>query len=342
MNKISHYCSLMLAVFLLGQSLAFADEDRSVAPFNQDSQAAYQNEAEDDCGSNNSYGCQTCACRFCIPETDCQFARRCGLMGIWFPEGPPIFRPFIADPRQVTNSVGWRFNDDVLGKNIIPVSYGDILPIYRWCDIWCFRGDLELDLEGCLWAVFDPLHESSPLVDADYFIGIAVTYAFDDLAIRLRGYHISTHIGDEFLLNHPHFDRRNPSIEVLDLFAAYNFTKDIRLYAGLGWVCCQDDSFRCGEYYLNAGVELRLFELGYMDYCNRLYGVPFLAMHFRYASDFTRHLDATYAIGWEWGKVSVLCRRFRIFLEYHDGYSVEGQFCKNSSNYLSIRATYGF
>jgi len=276
------------------------------------------------------------------PDTDYEFAREHNLWGIWLPEGPPAFRPFIADPRQVTFGVGWRFHDNTLGNNLIPVSFGDTFPIFRWIDIWCFRGDMQFEIEGAVWAIFDPLHDSSPLIDADYYVGFPLTYLFGDWAFRLRGYHISTHIGDEFLLDHPHFNRRNPSIEAFDLYASYQFSRDIRLYGGLGYVACQDNSYRVGPFYAQAGVEIRFSGLGYRDYCNRLYGEPFLAMDFYYQSHFKHHMNSTYAIGYEWGKVSGIRRKFRLFLEYHDGYSVEGQFSKHPTNYLSIRGTYGF
>jgi hypothetical protein len=276
------------------------------------------------------------------PGTDCAFARKCGLRGIWLPEVPPAMRPFAADPHQLTYSVAWRFNDPALGKNLIPVSFGDTLPIYRWVDLWYFRGDLQLELEGGVWAIFDPLHESSPLIDADYYVGVPVTYVWDNWAIRLRGYHVSTHIGDEFLLNHPNFKRLNPSIEAFDLFVSNQFTRDIRLYGGIGWIACQDDSYRVGPFYAEAGLELRLKELGYHDYCNRLYGVPIYAMHFRYNAIYKNHLDATYILGYEWGKFSGLRRKLRIFLEYHDGYETFGQFTKRPSRWLAIRGTYGF
>ena len=276
------------------------------------------------------------------PLTDCEYARKHNLWGIWLPEVPPLMRPFIADPHQVTYAVGWRWHDKVLGNNLIPVSFGDILPIFRWCDVWPWRGDLQLEIEGDVWAIFSPLHESSPLIDADYYVGFPLTYAFGNWAFRLRGYHISTHIGDEFLLDHPHFNRRNPSIEAFDFFVTYQFLKDLRLYGGTGWVACQDDSYRVGPFYLQCGAELRLFELGYRDYCNRLYGVPFIAMDFYYQSHFKHHINSSYAVGYEWGKVSGLRRRLRFCLQYHDGYAIEGQFSKYPTHYLSVRATYGF
>lgn len=276
------------------------------------------------------------------PETDCEYARNHGLWGIFLPEGPPLFRPLMADPRELTYSVGWRFNDKVLERNVIDVSFYDRLPVFRWVDIWRKGGDLQLEIEGALWAVFDPLHDSSPLMDADYYVGFPLTYAFDNWAIRLRGYHISTHIGDEYLIDHPHFKRKNPSIEAFDLYVSNQFTQDIRLYGGLGYVACQDDSFRVGKLYLVAGLELRLFEWGYYDYCNRLYGVPIFGMHFYYQEHFKNHINNTYVLGYEWGKFSGLRHRFRIYLEYHDGYSLDGQFCKFATHYVSIRASYGY
>lgn len=277
-----------------------------------------------------------------LPETDCEFARRHNLVGIWLPEGPPAFRPFIADPHQVTYSVGWRFHDHVLGNNLVDVSFGDTLPVYRWCNLWYFCGDLQLEIEGAVWALFSPLHYSAPLINADYYVGFPITYTFGNWAIRLRGYHISCHIGDEFLLLHPHFHRKNPSAEYIDLFFSHQFTHDIRLYGGVGWVCCQDDSFRYGDWYAETGLELRLNEIRFNSYSNRLYIVPFYAMHFRFAPHFKRHVDATYALGYEIGKFSGIRRKLRLFLEYHDGYSLEGQFAWFPTRYLSIRGSYGF
>lgn len=274
---------------------------------------------------------------------DCRMAYENGLTGIWMPEDPFLFRTFIADPREITYGVGWRFNDQQLVKNVIDVSFGDSFPIYRWCDVWPWNGALQIELEGALWAVFDPLHDSAPLMNADYYCGVPITYAIENWQFRLRGYHISCHTGDEFLLNHPSFDRRNPSAEFLDFFVSHDFNPQLRLYGGVGWVVAMDDSFKTGRFYAEAGTELHLTPLGFIDCRQKLYGVPFYAMHFRYRThDFKNHVDATYALGYEFGKTCGLCRKARFYLEYHDGYSLEGQYQNFPTNYLSIRMTYGF
>ena len=104
-----------------------------------------------------------------------------GGCGIWFPEDPPLFRPFAADPRQTTFSVGRRFNDDALPKNVIPVSYWDSFPLYRRLKTWPWGGMLQVDIDGALWAVFDPDTFSAPLINADYYGGLSITYAWCQL-----------------------------------------------------------------------------------------------------------------------------------------------------------------
>lgn len=277
-----------------------------------------------------------------FPESDCDFAQRCGLWGVWLPECPVLFRPLLADPRQINYSVGWRFNDQALGKNIIDVSFGDTLAIYRWNDIGPCHGQLQLELEGALWAVFNPLHESSPLIDADYYVGFPVTYAFDRWQFRIRGYHVSTHIGDEFLIDNPYFYRRNPSAEFIDFFVSNDFTDEIRYYAGVGVIIHQDTTFKTGRVFAEAGSEVRLRQMGFTDFRNQLYGEPYYAMNFRFRKDFKHHIDQTYVLGYEIGKLYGLCRKLRFYLEYHDGYSLDGQFQKLATNYLSIRFSYGF
>jgi len=261
---------------------------------------------------------------------------------IWLPEDPVLFRPFMADPRQICYSGGWRFNDTVLYRNVIDVSFGDTLPICRWVDVWPWGGDLQIELEGALWAVFDPLEYSSPLVNADYYGGVPITYAIDTWEFRLRLFHISSHLGDEFLLNHPGYDRRNASAEYIDFFVSHDFTQEIRVYAGLGYMVGQDDEFIMEPFYSAIGAELRLLRLGFIDRCDRLYGCPIYGMHFRQNGSFKHHIDATYILGYEFGKMVGLCRKLRFFMEYHDGYSLEGQFSKCPTHYFSVRVSYGY
>ncbi len=261
---------------------------------------------------------------------------------VWFPEAPPLFLPFKADPRQLTASVGWRFNDRVIEKHVIDVSYFDIIPGVRFFNIFAPEGQLQFDLEGALWAIFQPTMESSPLVNADYFIGAALTYRLYCWSLRLRGYHISSHIGDEFLLNHPDFNRKNPSAEFIDLFASYDMSDDLRLYAGVGYVPFSDPTFPCKNWFFQGGAEAYLPWFRFVSCANMLEGRPYFAMNFLFREDVNMEIDQTYVLGYEFAKLTGLERKFRIYMEYHDGYSLEGQFCLQRTDYFSIRISYGF
>lgn len=287
-------------------------------------------------------------CPSCVGQDacfdDCERAAECGKRGVWLPEMPPLFRPFVADPRQLTYSVGWRFDDNALSHNIIPISFWDTFPIYRWCclKIGPFCGQMQLSLDGGLWAVFDPCTYSAPLINADYYVGGHLSYAFGAWQFRLRYFHISSHIGDEFLLNHPNFDRKNPSAETIDLFASHHLTDEIRIYAGAGIVVNHDDSYDCGHYNIEAGAEVRLDGLGFYSVSDAICGRPYYGMHFRYNDKFCRHIDQTYVLGYEFAKLTGLQRRVRAWVEYHDGYSAEGQFSCRGTNYVSLRLSYGY
>lgn len=356
------FFSLLIAQIFLGFFLR--GEDQSSEPILLAANNILENKCN--CGCSCSYGCP-CGCGMGLPcccsegasqpcVSPCEKEREyeefgfdscdkvdsCCSSGIWMPEAPEIFEPFLADPRQIVYSVGWRFNDQLFNKNVIDVSFGDSFPIYRWCDITPLHGVMQIELEGAVWAIFEPTVESAPLVNADYYVGVPLTFAFDKWSFRLRGFHISSHIGDEFLLTHPGFDRRNASAEYIDFFASYQLIDEIRLYYGLGYIVAQDDSFRCNPFYTEGGIELHMPQLGYEDTCDFLRMEPFFGADFRWKPDFDGQIDQTYVLGYEISKTSGLARKLRAFLEYHDGFSLEGQFCRLRTNYLSIRFTYGF
>ena len=118
--------------------------------------------------------------------------------GSGWPEDPVLYRSMIADPREICYSAGWRFNDRALVKNVIDVSFGDslaMLPVVRCGSLGV---SLQIDIDGAVWVTFDPLHDSSPLINADYFGGIPITYACRRLVFPSCGANISCHIGDEF------------------------------------------------------------------------------------------------------------------------------------------------
>lgn len=270
------------------------------------------------------------------------------IKGVWFPQSTVLFQPLVADPREPTYYVAFRGGDKVVGRVCAAVAMGDDFPIYRWRDTF-WHGDLQIGIDAGIWAVFNyqhvphkTNHEVSELVNTDYFVGIPLSYAIDRWSFRLRGYHISSHLGDELIVNHPKYlhKRKNPSFEAIDFFTSYQFSSGLRGYFGPGVIVHSDQSFPMKWLYVEYGVELRMF--GHKHHYHRLYGTPFLAIHLENWQ--VRHwsLDTTIKLGYELSKLQGVGRKMRIYIDYHQGFSYEGQFFKRRVRYGEVGLSWGW
>jgi hypothetical protein len=282
--------------------------------------------------------CDPCPCEQCPPECMTR------ITGIWMPQNTLLFQPLIADPRMVTYGAGLRFGDQLFDNQVLfQATFGDDFPIYRWRDVRLFgmTGDLQIDIEGCVFSIFDLQSERFDLINADYYVAAPLTYAYQSMAYRLRFYHISSHVGDGWLF---HCGRKwryhRRSMEAIDLTASYNMSPAIRLYGGGGAVLHSDSMFTIAPWYVLYGFELRL--LGHRSTYHQLYGQPVLAAYLTNTQDHHWSIDQNYVLGYEWSKLQGIGRKLRLAIEYHNGYSVEGQWMKKRTDYTTLRFTYGF
>lgn len=256
--------------------------------------------------------------------------------GVWLPQSTILFPTQIANPRQPCFSCGGRFHDKVGGPFASAIIIGDQFPIYRWAN---FKGgDLQLELEGAAFAVFNLRDQNFPMINADYYVGVPLSFAKGHTAYRLRLYHISSHVGDEYLVDHHHFHRKNKSFEALDISGDYQFNQHLRVYGILGSVVLSDSEMRMKPWYVEYGFEAR----GPRTDFKQLFGQPFLAVHMQNWQDVNFAQDMNYALGYEWGKIHGIGRKVRAFIEYHQGFSTEGQFSRKRTKYIGVRLTYGF
>lgn len=282
-----------------------------------------------------SIRCSSSYASLCSPPCS-----KCTIRGVWLPQSTLLFYPLIADPRQVMNSAALRFNDDAIGRHVGAVSFGDDFIFFRWKDAMWWHGDMDFGIQAGIFSVFDLDHPEECLVNTDFFVAAMTTYAIHRWSFRFRLWHMSSHLGDEFMLGNPHFCRCNLSDEGVDAFASFQYSPALRIYGGLGYIFDRDESFPEEPFYFEAGTEIRAF--GGRDCFNRLYIQPFLAMHFRCWEEHNYNLDQTYALGVEWSKIQGVGRKVRLWLEYHNGYSKEGQFARERVDYFGIKMNYGF
>lgn len=140
-------------------------------------------------------------------ELRVKYVERPKINGIWFPQMTELFQPLIGSPRVVAYTAGYRSGSKFCGNKCGDVSLGDDFPVYRWLDV-IWHGDLQVGIEAAIWSVFnlDPhpdLAGGTALVNTDFYGAIPITYARNKWSFRLRGFHCSSHLGDEFITNHP-------------------------------------------------------------------------------------------------------------------------------------------
>jgi uncharacterized protein DUF1207 len=179
---------------------------------------------------------------------------------VGFPQDQ-IFCPLLADPKEPRSFVSWlrgtfRSLDDPTGADttIGSVGIGDSFGLVRWNG-----GDggdgLQLDVVGSIFAQFDLGAPSNDLINADYIIGLPLTFRTNGFSIRTKVYHQSSHLGDEYLLRSEDIERKNLSFESFEFLASQEISA-LRVYGGGDWVFHREPESVASKV-LHAGAEVR-------------------------------------------------------------------------------------
>lgn len=255
---------------------------------------------------------------------------------IILPEVTPFFPTMLAQPHIIGYSVGFRTNDRVFKSSCIPVSIGDQFSLYRFPSAW--GGEFFIGMEACVWGVFEARSKSLSLLNADYFVALPLTYIQENFSLKIRLFHESSHLGDEFIIENPEIERFNPSMEVLDLALAYQLVPPLTLFVGYSLVVRSDESFPVRPTNLYYGFNYHLSSLEV-----RLWNIkasPYVAAYFTNCQNHNWRLNASFAVGYEWD--SSFCHKLRLYLEGHTGFSEEGQFSKQKTKYLQLKLLYAY
>lgn len=220
-----------------------------------------------------------------------------------------IYRSYLAGVREpriggVWNNdyrEGWMW-DIALGGRVGLLRYGTTDPIrpQGW----------ELDLEGGAFPRLDMEHNED-LVATDYRVGVPLTYGTERFQTKLAFYHLSSHLGDEYMVRHHTLSRINYSRNALVWGNSLFVTPSLRLYGEAAW-----------SFYIDGGAKPWEFQFGAdysPPYVTGLRGSPFMALnsYLRQEDDFGGHFVVQ--TGWQWrGESGQL---FRMGMQYFAGSS---------------------
>ncbi len=175
-----------------------------------------------------------------------------------------LFRPLVADPTEFEFFASLHsVSSPSRGRRIGSAAIGNSVGFIQWAGASEDEG-LQLGLSGGVFAQFDLTKTSHDLVNADYIIGLPITYRRGAYSARFRVYHQSSHLGDEFLEN-SNIERLNLSFEAFELLLSRDFGP-LRGYAGGEYRFNRTPKKDLEHGLLHGGLEYRhrgeLFRLG--------------------------------------------------------------------------------
>lgn len=253
---------------------------------------------------------------------------------VWLPQGE-IFCPLAADPKEVRSFATYLRGDFATiadpepgtETNIGSVGLGDAFPIFRVGRSGSGDG-VQLDLAAAVFSQFNLDARSVDLINADYLVGLPLTMRVDGFTARLRAYHQSSHLGDEFILNRRP-ERINLSFESLELIVSQE-VGPLRIYGG-GENFFRSEPADLATRLVHVGAEIRPPDFG----AGRLTAAVDLKLVDN--GDWNRAFDAR--VGLEIARIPHPGHPPRIiglFGELYDGPAPYGQFYREDVRYVGL------
>ena len=218
---------------------------------------------------------------------------------------------------------GWLW-DITLGGHVGILRFGD--NHVNWPNGW------QLDIEGACFPRLD-LENENDLVSVDFRFGIPLTRRVGRWEQKFGYYHLSSHLGDEFMESNPDIPRINYSRDVIVLALAYRPIDGIRLYGEAGWA-----------FYTSGGSDPWEFQFG-AEYSPiwpfvGFPGTPFAAVNTSIREDTNYSANVTLQGGWQWRGLTG--HLFRMGLEYFNGKANQAQFFQTTEEQLSFGIYYDY
>jgi hypothetical protein len=229
-----------------------------------------------------------------------------GYQWTFFPQGL-IYRSYLAGAKESRFRSVW--NHETNNGNIWDITLGGNVGLVRYGN----RGDarpegFQLGLEGAGLVRLD-IDEDRDVDAADYRFGIPLTWGDSIHQVKFAYYHLSSHVGDEFLLKNIGFNRLNYSRDVFVYGHSLYPREDVRIYGEAGYAFYADVAepweFQFGIDWSPAGR-------------TGPYGAPFAAFngHLREEVDYGGNFVVQG--GWAWRR-SPASGLFRVGGEYYSG-----------------------
>ncbi len=254
-------------------------------------------------------------------------------------EGMPdglLFCPLSADRREPTSHLAWvDLEAPWLESRGLFATIGDRIPLFRWSDAGGVSA-VQFSVAAGVVSLFDADVRSFDLILVDYFVGFPMTARRGAWSIRVRPFHWSSHLGDEFLLRDGQtISRREVSLEAVEAVIAHQWGPLRGFAGGEWWIDRVPDDLPAGLGVLGAEVRPgKSLRIG-----SGLGVEPVAAIHLRW-SQVERGPSLSARAGVELGS-SGAGRRLALQFEWFRGQSPLGQFWQSPLRFFGVSLSFG-
>ncbi|MHB8897620.1 MAG: DUF1207 domain-containing protein [Thermoguttaceae bacterium] len=253
--------------------------------------------------------------------------------GPWHPQWLPdelTFPAYLASGRESRLSGVWSYEtghgwlwDITLGAHVGIFRYGDDDPDlpFGW----------QIDMEGAAFPRLD-LDSQRQMMATDFRFGVPLTMRKGVVETKLAYYHLSSHLGDDYISENPDYSPVNYSHDVLVLAMGLRLIESVRAYAEAGYAFARNGGAQPWEFQF--GLDWSRVR---PDPCS---GSPFLAVNtrLRQESDFGGNFTAQ--VGWQRrGEGGNL---LRLGFQYFNGQSEAYQFYTQHEEHFGFGLWYDF
>ena len=241
-----------------------------------------------------------------------------------------IYQTYLASVKESRFRAVW--NDEKGQGDIWDVTLGGQVGLLRYGTSGNVRPNgWQLGIEGAGLVRLD-LEENSDVIATDYRFGVPLTWGDDIYQVKFAFYHLSSHVGDEFLLKNPGFPRLNYSRDVLVWGGSLYLHELWRVYSEFGYAFSSDVS---EPWEMQFGIEHA------PEGPTGIRGKPFAAFnaHLREEVDFGGNV--VFQTGWAWRRAPAT-GIFRVGVEYYNGKSDQFSFFDESEQKVGFGLWYDY
>jgi hypothetical protein len=241
-----------------------------------------------------------------------------------------IYHSYLAGPKEPRMASQWvyekngdEFWDAELGGRVGILRYGTDDPQHP--QGW------ELDIEGACFPRLN-MREAENLQSCDYRFGTPFSYGYGNYQMKFGYFHICSHLGDQFILSDPGYERVQYVRNALVWGHSYNWTPDLRIYGEASWAFEYSGAAKAWE--IQFGIEYS--PAGPTGWCPK----PFVAVNTDLHQEDNFGGNLVFETGLQWrGEANHL---FRLGVQYFTGKSDQDEFYDEYEEKFGLALWYDF